>query len=485
MPEPTPPARLQVFLCHSSGDKAEVQAIYSRLQAEKWIYPWLDEEELLPGQDWREEIEKAVEQSHVIVVCLSPDSITKEGFVQREIRVAVDHADYMPEGTIYIIPLKLKPCEPPRKLIRWHWANYYEERGHERLLKALRLRAENLGIAVNTTQAEASVITPAAPPQKQTPPVQSRAEPAVIPPRPPVATPAPKPEQLLRELTDLATTHQRRRDIGHRLNQIGDTRPGVGVRPDGTPDIKWLLVAPGGSLKIKEQTYQVQPFYIAQYPVTYAQYEAFVKAPDGFNNPEWWQGMPEKYQRQKLDNQSFGGRNNPRDDMSWYQSVAFSRWLDRRLQGLQLSNPDQTGGNDLLVGRNAQVRLPLEWEWQWAAQNGGQTRKYPWGEWQEGYANTSEAGLKRAVAVGMYPQGAAQCGALDMSGNLWEWCLNKYSKPKEMGVDDSTNDRVLRGGAFYYIANSAVCAFRFDLHPNGHDFNFGFRVVGASPIAPL
>src|SRR5690349_1616481 len=115
------PHSLKVFLCHSSGDKGEVRALYQRLKAEGWIHPWLDEEELLPGQDWREEIEKAVEESHVILVCLSPASITKEGYVQREIRVALDQADYMPEGTIYLIPLKLKPIEDeklPRRLRR-------------------------------------------------------------------------------------------------------------------------------------------------------------------------------------------------------------------------------------------------------------------------------------------------------------------------------------------------------------------------------
>ena len=40
-----------------------------------------------------------------------------------------------------------------------------------------------------------------------------------------------------------------------------------------------------------------------------------------------------------------------------------------------------------------QIRLPLEWEWQWAAQNGDEARKYPWGDWKPGFANTNEAGF--------------------------------------------------------------------------------------------
>ena len=77
---------LRVFLCHSSNDKPTVRELYQKLRAETWIEPWLDEEELYPGQDWNMEIEKAVEAADAIIVCLSKGSITKEGYVQRELR---------------------------------------------------------------------------------------------------------------------------------------------------------------------------------------------------------------------------------------------------------------------------------------------------------------------------------------------------------------------------------------------------------------
>jgi formylglycine-generating enzyme required for sulfatase activity len=143
---------------------------------------------------------------------------------------------------------------------------------------------------------------------------------------------------------------------------------------------------------------------------------------DGFNNPEWWRDMPQKYQMYELREPSQKSLNHIYDSLSWYQSVAFTRWLNNRLGGR--SFPDLGNGVKLVVGQNAQVRLPLEWEWQWSAKGGSQQRKYPWGEWKEGNANTREAGLGRTVAVGMYPQGAALCGAEDLSGNEWEWCLN-------------------------------------------------------------
>jgi hypothetical protein len=87
----------QVFMCHSSGDKIAVRELSERLKRDG-SRPWLDEEAILPGQEWQTEITKAVRASDVIIVCLSKASINKEGFVQREIRVALDVADEKPEG---------------------------------------------------------------------------------------------------------------------------------------------------------------------------------------------------------------------------------------------------------------------------------------------------------------------------------------------------------------------------------------------------
>ena len=143
------PRPLRVFLCHSSNDKPTVRELYQKLHAEPWIEPWLDEEELYPGQDWNMEIEKAVEAADAIIVCLSKGSITKEGYVQRELRTVLDFADYKPEGTLYIIPVRLEECEPPRRLRAWQYADYFEgqrERAFQRLLVSLKRRADALGL---------------------------------------------------------------------------------------------------------------------------------------------------------------------------------------------------------------------------------------------------------------------------------------------------------------------------------------------------
>ena len=75
-------------LCHASQDKPIVRELYQKLFAEGWIDPWLDEEQLLPGQDWDMEIEKAVETADAVIVCLSSNSLSKEGYVQKEVRKA-------------------------------------------------------------------------------------------------------------------------------------------------------------------------------------------------------------------------------------------------------------------------------------------------------------------------------------------------------------------------------------------------------------
>jgi hypothetical protein len=142
-----PQRKLQVFLCHSSHDKQIVRDIYWRLRSDG-CEPWFDEENLLPGQDWHSEIEKAVHSTDIVIVCLSKESINKTGFVQKEIKYALDVADEYPDGTIFLIPLRLEECIVPERLRRWQWVNFYDRTGYERLLKALRHRANSLGISV-------------------------------------------------------------------------------------------------------------------------------------------------------------------------------------------------------------------------------------------------------------------------------------------------------------------------------------------------
>ena len=98
------------------------------------------------GENWDSKIQKAVHSSDAVIVCLSQSSITKTGYVQKEIKIALDAADMRPENTIFIIPLKLEECDIPDRLKRWHWVELLDERGYERLRKSLLLRASDLSI---------------------------------------------------------------------------------------------------------------------------------------------------------------------------------------------------------------------------------------------------------------------------------------------------------------------------------------------------
>lgn len=140
--------KLRVFLCHASPDKDFVRELYKQLLSEDWIEPWLDEEKLLPGQDWNMEIERAVEASDVVIVILSKNSVTKEGYVQRELRLALDVSLEKPEGTIYIIPIRLNKCQIPRRLREWQYLDYSDNRAkaYSLLLSSLETRKSTMDI---------------------------------------------------------------------------------------------------------------------------------------------------------------------------------------------------------------------------------------------------------------------------------------------------------------------------------------------------
>lgn len=138
---------LRIFLCHTSNDKAFVRKIYQQLR-QKDLDPWLDEEKIVGGQDWDREIRRAISNSDIIVVCLSKQSINKKGYVQKEINIALDVAETLPEDSIFVVPLKLEECSIPDRLQHLHYVDFFEKSGHEKLMRAIEFRAAELGIGV-------------------------------------------------------------------------------------------------------------------------------------------------------------------------------------------------------------------------------------------------------------------------------------------------------------------------------------------------
>lgn len=202
-------------------------------------------------------------------------------------------------------------------------------------------------------------------------------------------------------------------------------------------------------------------FAISQTPITNAQYQAFIEAFDGYAKPDWWDFSPQaaafRADQEAAPPTANEGDDLPRSNVSWYEAVAYCRWLSART--------------------SQAISLPTDAQWQRAAQ-GTDGRRYPWGDdFDPQRCNFNSEG---PTPVYLYPNGASPFGALDMAGNVWEWCLNDY----ELGSVDLTapGDRSLRGGS-WWGDNPALlaCDYRSGGYPEGWSHDWGFRVAWAQP----
>lgn len=249
--------------------------------------------------------------------------------------------------------------------------------------------------------------------------------------------------------------------LAERLAIVGDPRRGIGLDADGLPEIDWVPLA-GGTVEIEGETFTVAPLSMARFPVTIAQFRAFVA--ECFRDGGTWQ-LPHGFSwplKNGPPRHKGAHESHAADNVSWYDTQAFCQWLNARLH---------------VHGRPAAIRLPTEAEWQLAATAGDPGRIYPWGaDWDPLRANTFESGLKRTLPVGFYPGGASPDGILDMAGNLWEWCedLDDAQAPERA-------PRVLRGGSWLNTQVNARSANRSGGSPDNRSNYFGFRVVCSSP----
>jgi formylglycine-generating enzyme required for sulfatase activity len=185
----------------------------------------------------------------------------------------------------------------------------------------------------------------------------------------------------------------------------------------------------------------IKPFRIGKYPVTNAQYKRFVDATSRevpFVEEDWakpynWDQQTRAYPPDKA--------NHPVVLVDWQDAQAYCQW--------------------------AQKRLPTEEEWECAAR-GADGREYPWGsEFDQDRTNTSESGIGATSPVGVFPNGMSPCGALDMSGNVWEWTASDFNK----------DTKVVRGGSWFTLQINARCAYRFWFDPVIRIDYIGFRVA--------
>ncbi len=243
--------------------------------------------------------------------------------------------------------------------------------------------------------------------------------------------------------------------IGRALGILGlDPRPGVGLTADGLPDLDWVDIPAGDFAYGDGEIRHVDRFAISRYPLTLRQFQTFLDAEDGFYNPEWWEGLD--HQAQAPGVQGFAYSNHPRERVSWYDAVAFCRWLSSRL-GYTLS-------------------LPTEYQWEKAAR-GPEGLLYPYGSpFDAQRGNVEASGIGQTSAVGLFPEGQSPYGVLDMSGNVFEWCLNLEAGPEQIDLA-SPERRSLRGGSWAHDADHARADYRYANRPELRRNRVGFRPV--------
>jgi hypothetical protein len=134
---------LNVFLCYAHHDRETVRNLYRRL-VENNVQTWLDSESLQPGQNWQREIRKAILNSDVVLVCLSQKFNEQHGYRHEELKLALEKANLLEAGEIFIIPVRLEKCDMPDSLSHLHRVDVFEPTGFKKLLRALKRLEEIL-----------------------------------------------------------------------------------------------------------------------------------------------------------------------------------------------------------------------------------------------------------------------------------------------------------------------------------------------------
>jgi formylglycine-generating enzyme required for sulfatase activity len=261
---------------------------------------------------------------------------------------------------------------------------------------------------------------------------------------------------------------RQRAAAGKALARVEDPRPEV-MTVDGMEFCRVFPPAssPSPSLPIQSDSAE-QPrhrielsydYQIGRFPVSLAQFQEFVAA-SGYKG---WESDHSKF-----------SANGPAVNVTWYDAMAFCRWLTERWR--------EAGR----LPKNWEVRLPSEAEWERAAR-GEEGRRYPWGEeFDANRANCRESLIDGPSTLGCFPGGTSPLGCEEMSGNVWEWTrsLGRDYPYSESGPERSAwesrlanGPRMLRGGAFSSLATDVRCDVRSRLDPTFRLRDVGLRVV--------
>jgi len=134
---------MKIFLSYAREDEKIAQKIYSDLQ-NNGLKVWLDKNEILPGENWKLKITKAIKESTHFLALISDNSVNKRGFVQKELKLAFEVLQEMPESEIYMIPIRINNCVPKdNKLNDIQWVDLFPSYNEalEKLLNSLKVKS--------------------------------------------------------------------------------------------------------------------------------------------------------------------------------------------------------------------------------------------------------------------------------------------------------------------------------------------------------
>lgn len=412
---------VRIFLCYAREDISVVKVVYQKL-FDAGYYPWMDKKDLLPGQNWRIETPKALRAARFVIIFFSKHSVSKEGYVQREFKLALDTLEEKPEGKVYIIPVRLDECEVPDSFGHIHYSDLFEEDGLGLVLKTIKnqlegqTQSEEVGIQLEEHQ---KVLKELEEQKKQFKKERKKVE-----------------------------TEKRQALLERRLREQEEEPWVIREEPDLSSLDKFVKI-PDGSFQMGSETGDDQdkpvhsvrisnPFYMSKYLVTQEQWEAVMG-----ENPS-----------------HFNGKNLPVETVSWDDVQEFIRRLNQKME-------------------REIFRLPTEAEWEYACRAGtasdyaGILNDMAWYN-SNSNDQTHRVGTKQPNAWGLY----------DMHGNVWEWCQDWYDYYSIGGVSDPTGPtrsqygtRIVRGGGWHNDARSCRSAARNSYKPGNRYGILGFRLV--------
>ena len=140
---------LNVFISYAKENQTIAENYYSWLEKEGFS-PWLDIKKLKGGQNWELEIDRALQKANVVMLLMSSTSVSKRGFVQREVKDALDNLRYKRPEDIYIIPIKIEQCDVPDYISnKIQFIDNINNENFEHIKNSLLLAAEQQAISVD------------------------------------------------------------------------------------------------------------------------------------------------------------------------------------------------------------------------------------------------------------------------------------------------------------------------------------------------